>query len=344
MQPYFSIIIPVFNGEARLAPTLDSVCRQTFRDFEIIVVDDGSMDNTSKIVSCYCEKYLQQVYYFYKENGGVSSARNVGLEKAEGVFVIFLDSDDFLDENYLQKMYDELKGTDKKWACCVNKENGKINWSRFTYTGEGGLLKYILGGGNLPQTACWVIKRSLLTCSGMFFDEEINYTEDYNFFCKLLYYAERMGIKGGYLREPLVDYSVYCGTLCQRERLWIDLKHLADDFKSTKDIYRYIERTGREDSAVYLRLLRVRLKKKYLYNLWGTLLLGELADFKCLRRMYVEDKKIYSLFDIGLGMKYFIWEWATRPIICYLTLILYPYKRFQKFRQRKKYSLMNRLC
>lgn len=335
MQPYFSVVIPVFNGEERLAPTLDSVCRQTFRDFEIIVVDDGSIDDTSKIVSCYSERYLQKVHYFYKENGGVSSARNMGIEKAKGVFITFLDSDDFFDESYLQRMYDELGGTEKGWACCVNKENGNINWERFAYEGKEGLLKYILRGGNLPQTACWTIKRTLLLGSGIFFDERINYTEDYNFFCKLLYYAEGVGVEGIYLKEPLVDYSIYCGSLCQRERLCMDLKHLTDDFESTKDIYSYVKKMDRMDNVFYLNLLKIRLKKKYLYNLWNTLLLGAWADFKYLRQMYVRDKRIYSLPDVKLGIKYFIWEWATRPIICYLTLMLRPYKRFQKNRQRK---------
>ena len=98
MQPYFSVIIPVFNGEARLALTLDSVCHQTFRDFEIIVVDDGSIDKTSEIVAAYCEKEPQSVRYFYKNNGGVSSARNSGIAKATGKFVTFLDSDDLLED------------------------------------------------------------------------------------------------------------------------------------------------------------------------------------------------------------------------------------------------------
>lgn len=337
MQPYFSVIIPVYNGGKRLAATLDSVCNQTFYDFEIIVVDDGSLDNTSEIVAGYCEKDPQRVHYFYKENGGVSSARNVGIGKAAGRFVTFLDSDDFLDENYLQRMFDVLDGTEKGWACCINKENGRINLARFAYK-EGGvsLLKHILGGGTLPQPACWTVKRGLLEKSGIAFDENISYTEDYNFFCKFLYYTEGMGIEGIYLKEALVDYILHYGSLCQHERWWLDLKHLKEDFESTKGIYNYVESSDREDKAVYLSLLRRRLKKKYLYNLWGTLLLGEMRDFKHLRQMYLDDKRTYSLSEVDLGTKYCIWELATGPVICYMTLVLRPYKRFQKSRQRKK--------
>lgn len=335
MQPYFSVIIPVFNGEARLALTLDSVCHQTFRDFEIIVVDDGSIDKTSEIVAAYCEKEPQSVRYFYKNNGGVSSARNSGIAKATGKFVTFLDSDDLLEENYLQRMYDALEKTDNGWVCCVNKENGNMNWSRFTYKEGEDLLRYILNGGPLPQTACWTIRRTLLLRSGIFFDESISYTEDYNFFCKFLYYAGNADIHGRYLKEPLVNYIIHGGSLCQWERLCPDIAHLRDDFKSTKDIYHYIDGTGREDKVAYLNLVRRRLKKKYLYNLWGTLLLGSMNDFRQLRQMYVKDKGIYSLSQVGLGMKYFVWELATRPVICYVTLVLRPYKRFQKSRQRK---------
>lgn len=334
MQPYFSIVIPVFNGAERLALTLDSACKQTFRDFEIIVIDDGSTDNTSKIIADYCEKDSQRIRSFYKENGGVSSARNAGIEKATGIFVTFLDSDDFLDENYLQMMYDILDGTEKVWACCINKENGKIDGTKFTYGGEETLLRYILRGGACPQTACWTIRREWLVESGIVFDENINYTEDYNFFCKFLYYAEKGGGDGGYLKEALVDYILRYGSLCQRERLWLDFKHLKEDFESTKGIYYYIANSDGKEKSVYLNLLRRRLKKKYLYNLWGTLLLGNMDDFKSLRRMYIEDRRTYFLSKVKLSLKYYIWEWATSPIICYLTLILRPYKRFQKSKQR----------
>ena len=198
------------------------------------------------------------------------------------------------------------------------------------------LLKHNLGGGTLPQPACWTVKRGLLEKSGIAFDESISYTEDYNFFCKFLYYTEGMGIEGIYLKEVLVDYILHYGSLCQHERWWLDLKHLKEDFESTKGIYNYVESSDREDKAVYLSLLRRRLKKKYLYNLWGTLLLGEMRDFKHLRQMYLDDKRTYSLLEVDLGMKYCIWELATSPVICYMTLVLRPYKRFQKSRQRKK--------
>lgn len=336
MRPYFSIIIPVFNGEARLGLTLDSVCRQLFRDFEIVVVDDGSTDNTSGVVAGYCKEDASRVHYFYKENGGVSSARNLGITKATGIFVTFLDSDDFLDENYLKRMHDVLEGTEHGWACCINKENGKVDFGKFTYGGERGLLEYILGGGNLPQTACWTLRKSFLVESGILFREDISYTEDYNFFCKYLYYTEIVKGTGIYLKEPLVNYILRNGSLCQRERRWLDIRHLTDDFVSTKDIYQYVNKIGGEGKVIFQNLLLRRLKKKYLYNLWGILLLGSMSGFKCLRQMYVADKKAYSLDQVKLGLKYLIWELATRPGICYATLLLRPYKRFQRFRRRKK--------
>ena len=90
----FSIIIPVYNVEEYLTTCLDSVLAQTFRDYEVILVDDGSTDGSSQI----CDKYAcaySNIRAFHKENGGLSSARNFGIAKARGAYILFLDSDDW---------------------------------------------------------------------------------------------------------------------------------------------------------------------------------------------------------------------------------------------------------
>lgn len=94
-KPTFSIIVPVYNTEAYLRPCLDSIVAQTYADFEVIMVDDGSDDGSAAICKEYTESDNRFSYYF-KENGGVSSARNVGIEKARGEWLFFIDSDDTL--------------------------------------------------------------------------------------------------------------------------------------------------------------------------------------------------------------------------------------------------------
>lgn len=100
MTPHISVIIPVYNAEATLNKCVDSVLGQQFADFELILVDDGSKDGSLLI----CEEYARKdsrVTIIHKENGGVSSARNRGLEIAKGNWVTFVDSDDYINDTYL---------------------------------------------------------------------------------------------------------------------------------------------------------------------------------------------------------------------------------------------------
>ena len=88
-SPLISVIVPVYKVEKYLCRCIDSILAQTYQDFEIIVIDDGSVDDTAEIVSKYSE-----VKYLYQEHSGVSVARNKAIQMAEGEFVAFLDADD----------------------------------------------------------------------------------------------------------------------------------------------------------------------------------------------------------------------------------------------------------
>lgn len=104
-----SVIVPVYNVEKYLRKCLDSLVNQTLKDIEIIVVNDGSPDNSQEIIDEYVEKYPKLVRSFVKENGGQGSARNLGLDYANGEFISFVDSDDWLDVKALKTMYDKAK-------------------------------------------------------------------------------------------------------------------------------------------------------------------------------------------------------------------------------------------
>lgn len=103
----FSIIIPVYNAQATLGRCLDSIVLQHFSDYELLLVNDGSTDGSDEICREYAEKY-SQIQYLKKENGGVSSARNFALERAQGEYVLFVDSDDYVAEGYFQRIEHSL--------------------------------------------------------------------------------------------------------------------------------------------------------------------------------------------------------------------------------------------
>ena len=98
--PFFSVIIPAYNREIFLKKSVDSVLAQTFMDFELIIIDDGSTDNTPEVISSYKDKRL---IHIQQQNSGVSNARNKGLTNAKGSFIAFLDSDDWWTENKLER-------------------------------------------------------------------------------------------------------------------------------------------------------------------------------------------------------------------------------------------------
>lgn len=112
-----SVIVPVYNTEKYLTKCLNSLVNQTLSDIEIIVVNDGSKDNSQTIIDEFSKKY-HQIKAFTKENGGLSDARNFGLSQASGEFIGFVDSDDFVSENMFEKMYDLAKKHHVQMVMC----------------------------------------------------------------------------------------------------------------------------------------------------------------------------------------------------------------------------------
>lgn len=104
----YSVIIPIYNAEKTLARCLDSILRQPFSDYELLLINDGSGDGSGEISAAYARRY-PQIRYFPKENGGVSSARNLGLEQAKGEYILFVDSDDYVSADYFASLSSALK-------------------------------------------------------------------------------------------------------------------------------------------------------------------------------------------------------------------------------------------
>ena len=106
-MPVISVIVPVYKVEKYLNKCVDSILSQTFKDFELFLVNDGSPDNCGKICDDYAKKD-SRVIVIHKENGGLSDARNVALDRIKGEYVTFIDSDDYVAENHLESLYNAL--------------------------------------------------------------------------------------------------------------------------------------------------------------------------------------------------------------------------------------------
>ena len=177
-----SIIVPVYNMEKYIKRCIESLINQTLDDIEIIIVNDGSRDNSKSIIKMYIEEYPQKIQYYEKENGGLSSARNYGMKFATGEYIAFLDSDDYVEKEMYEEMYSLAKEENADIVECDFlwewEEQNKIKEdTRKKYQTIKQLMKK-------PRVVAWnrIIKREKIKEE---FPEGLIY-EDLEFYYKLL--------------------------------------------------------------------------------------------------------------------------------------------------------------
>lgn len=125
-NPLISVILPVYRVEAYLEECVESICKQTYDNLEIILVDDGSPDGSGKICDRYANEY-KNIIVIHKSNGGVSSARKVGLNKANGEYVAFVDSDDYIELDYFERLAKKITQYGADIVCCNCVDEGNTN-------------------------------------------------------------------------------------------------------------------------------------------------------------------------------------------------------------------------
>ncbi len=210
MSDLVSVIIAVYNVEKYLKRCLKSVINQTYKNIEIVLVDDGSKDSSGKICDEYKEKY-ENVVVTHKKNGGLASARNAGLELAKGEYVCFIDSDDWLEENYVEVLYNKIKENKSQVVRCEfyknNKKEQKIETEgtdkETKYNKEQireNLIPEILLGKRMCYTWALMIKKDV--AKKIKFDESKLLLEDTCFFLNLLLHIENIIL----IPNPLYHY------------------------------------------------------------------------------------------------------------------------------------------
>ncbi len=125
-----SVVALVYNLEKYLPRCLDSLVNQTLEEIEILCVDDGSTDSSSQIIDEYAAKYPNKVKAFHKSNGGEFTTRNYGLERASGEYITFVDTDDYVELDWAEKLYNAAKQNDADMAVCgferIDLDTGKV--------------------------------------------------------------------------------------------------------------------------------------------------------------------------------------------------------------------------
>lgn len=195
MCPKISVIVPAYNAEKYLYRCVDSVLKQTFFDFELLLVDDGSTDGTAAICDTY-SSMDSRVRVFHKENGGVSSARNLGIDNAQGEWITFVDSDDWIEYNAFEKFIDyndgdlivgAMKFENSQTIAVLSEENtlieGDTLWQQLT----GNIDHSLISG---PW--CKLFKRKIIVEKQIRFNEALCFAEDNVFVKSYLIHISRI--------------------------------------------------------------------------------------------------------------------------------------------------------
>lgn len=191
----YSFIVPVYNTEKYLKKCLDSLVNQTYKDFEIIVVNDGSTDKSSSIISKYQKKY-KNIIVINKENEGLSMARNRGVQKSSGKYIIFVDSDDYVSNKLLEEVDKKIDDSDilRFQIATEDEEYTKIN----EYHEEGfesmcgyDAFKYLSSYHFVEPAWCYVIRKNYYIENKFSFKKGV-YHEDFGLIPYVIYKARKV--------------------------------------------------------------------------------------------------------------------------------------------------------
>lgn len=279
-----SIIVPIYNVEKYLNKCLDSLINQTLEDIQIILVNDGSVDNSGQIAKQYAQKYKEKILYLEKENGGLSDARNYGIPYATGEYIAFLDSDDYIEKNAYQEMYEKAKEEDSDYVECdfiweypnktkVDKkiicnyigkdiENQELPANEKILIDRKQMLSFV-------RVVAWnkLIKRKIIVENNIQFPKGLRY-EDVEFTYKLIPHLNKIS----YVNKPFIHYIQRQNSIVnvQNERtaeIFTILENVINYYKENK-IYEEYKTELEYNYARYLlcsslkRMCKIKDKKK----------------------------------------------------------------------------------
>lgn len=212
-MPKVSVIVPIYNVEKYLEKCINSLLSQTLEDIQIILVNDGSKDNSGNIAKEYEKNNKDRVIYVEKENGGLSDARNYGLKYATGDFIAFLDSDDYIEKNAYEEMYNKAIEGNADYVECdfIWEFPNKIRVDKqYPYKNKKEMLSFV-------RVVAWnkLIKRQLIIDNNLEFPKGLRY-EDVEFTYKLIPFINKFA----YVDKPFIHYVQREGSIAnvQNER------------------------------------------------------------------------------------------------------------------------------
>ena len=201
-----SVVIPVYNGENVIRRSMDNVIKQTFGDWELIVVNDGSTDTTSEILSEYCDR--ARIRIITKPNGGVSSARNAGINVAKGEYITFIDADDIIEETYLEQLSKGIEYDFTVTGFCYN-ETPQIPGIRVSQAKNRDIVSENISEYLQTDNFCFpwarMFRLSIIKKNNIRFDEKLRFGEDHVFNWTYLCYINSILIDNSTLYHKMSE-------------------------------------------------------------------------------------------------------------------------------------------
>lgn len=297
MNDLISIIILIYKVEAYLRNCLESIRNQTYTNFEVLLINDGSPDNSEQICLEFEQKDTR-FNYFYKENGGVSSARNLGLEKAVGKWVVFVDSDDTVEKNYLNDFV--LNINDDKSLVLQDFIKKMDNELIFGFQGYENItlnlpndLNILLNNYKLTQGYLWnkIFNKDLIINNKLRFNDNLNFCEDEIFYLKYIEFINEINIisKSNYIynirRESLSftipSFEEYLIYINEFQYFLVYLKNNI----SSSDYYRYVQKKINYNFNYIFNTIILKNK-----NLSNNILINQLIELR-----FIYDKYLYLI-------------------------------------------------
>lgn len=205
-MPKVSVIIPTYNRAEFLSTAISSVLNQTYQDFEIIVVDDSSTDNTTELINSFSDSRIK--YIRHETNKGGSAARNTGIKMSSGQYIAFLDDDDEWLPEKLEKQVELLGNSSPKVGSVytglltIDKACGKV-LGRSIPSGKGCFIDELIENNRIGTTSTHVLRRECFEEVGLF-DESLPSGQDYDMWIRI---SKKFHFE--YIKEPLVKYSIH---------------------------------------------------------------------------------------------------------------------------------------
>lgn len=230
-----SIITPVYNVEECIERCIKSVINQTNKDFEFLLIDDGSKDRSIHIAKELLEKSIINYRIITQKNSGVSAARNKGIEEASGEYITFLDSDDYIDSRFIELMYEKAEETCSEVVFCdyseVDAQENILVKNRTKclsdfISGKEAALKQLNDDITIGMRSA-IYKTSIIKGNNLLFDSKRKYGEDMIFIVKALLYSKKVIS----VNEILAFYVIWGNSVTQN----VSLKHL-DGYYSYTDL------------------------------------------------------------------------------------------------------------